>query len=649
MKRLSLKQKLFGLAALTSVLGAAIGVTGYRGIQKLDAATREIQLHNEALRNHLEGDMMHDALRADVLAALIAAESRDPKARQQVFDDLKAHTEWFRERLEANQKLPLPENIEHALAGVGSALDAYIRDAGLMVDLAFQDRSAALQRQPAFLKTFSELEGKLSEVSDRIEDGSKQTQAAGDVTLRSVRTTLIGIACFAVIGIFSLVLLLNRDLSNRLRQLVQGMDSLDSGCIESLGTASEAMAQGDLSVKVNISTQPIEVSTSDELGAVSATFNRIVERSRRTGAAFDHMQAILRDLVAETNRLSHAALDGNLSSRGDADKFHGGFRELVSGINATLDATLDPINETASALERVAGRDLTPRVTGDYRGGHAKIKDSFNAALEKLQAALSETSSASQQVSAAATQISSGSQSLAQGASRQAGTLEEVSASLQEMSSATRETAGNAREARSLSDAAHAATEQGVSRMNGLSKAIDRIKASADATAKIVKTIDEIAFQTNLLALNAAVEAARAGDAGKGFAVVAEEVRNLAMRSAEAAKNTTNLIEESVSNASSGVSLNREVLESLSEINGHVRKVTEMMAEIASASDRQNQGVEQINAAVEQMNQVTQQTAANSEESASAAEELSGQAREMQSLVAGFKLSAERNHAGRVC
>ena len=270
----------------------------------------------------------------------------------------------------------------------------------------------------------------------------------------------------------------------------------------------------------------------------------------------------------------------------------------------------------------------------------------MNTAGSSLAQALSQVSSASQQITAVSGQISGSSQALSSSATAQASSLEEVSSSLQEMSSMTKQNASNAKEARSMSDGARGTAAKGVDSMKRLSEAINRIKASSDSTAKIVKTIDEIAFQTNLLALNAAVEAARAGDAGKGFAVVAEEVRNLAMRSAEAAKNTSNLIEESVKNAEGGVSINQEVLANLREINEQVNKVSEVMAEIASASDQQSQGIDQITMAVQQMSDMTQQNAANSEESAASALELDNLAHKMQTMVDAFRLGAQNADSG---
>jgi len=241
--------------------------------------------------------------------------------------------------------------------------------------------------------------------------------------------------------------------------------------------------------------------------------------------------------------------------------------------------------------------------------------------------------SSSDQTSSAAGQVSSASQSLAEGTSSQASAIEETSSTMEEMTSMTRQNAANANEAKNIAEATKSAADKGADAMTKMSAAIDDIKKSSDETAKIVKTIDEIAFQTNLLALNAAVEAARAGEAGKGFAVVAEEVRNLAQRSAEAAKNTANMIEASVKNADNGVHISREVGDSLNEIADAARKVNDLVGEISAASTEQAQGIEQISKAVLQMDQVTQQAAANAEESASASEELSAQAEELRRMV----------------
>ena len=243
-------------------------------------------------------------------------------------------------------------------------------------------------------------------------------------------------------------------------------------------------------------------------------------------------------------------------------------------------------------------------------------------------------SSGAEQVSSASGQVASSSQSQAEGASQQASALEETSSSLEEMAAQTRQNAENSEQAeRAMNDAAKM-VESGVVSMERMSAAISEIKASSGETSKIIKTIDEIAFQTNLLALNAAVEAARAGEAGKGFAVVAEEVRNLARRSAEAAQNTSELIEKSQENADNGVSVTEDVSKQLLSIQESSKKVNALISEISAASKEQAQGIDQVNTGVSEMDKVVQQNAADSEESASAAEELSSQAAEMERMVA---------------
>jgi len=251
-----------------------------------------------------------------------------------------------------------------------------------------------------------------------------------------------------------------------------------------------------------------------------------------------------------------------------------------------------------------------------------------------IKRAINGLSEGAEQVAAAATQVSSASQSLAQGSSQQAAAIEETSASLEEMSGMTRQNADNASQADSLMQEAAQVVDGANRSMEELIKSMKEVSAASEETAKIIKTIDEIAFQTNLLALNAAVEAARAGEAGAGFAVVADEVRNLAMRAAEAAKNTANLIEGTVLKVKHGAELVEKTGGDFSRVSASTAKVKGLVAEIAAASNEQAQGVGQVNQAVNEMNSVTQQVAANAEESAASAEELNSQAEQMKGYVA---------------
>ncbi len=308
---------------------------------------------------------------------------------------------------------------------------------------------------------------------------------------------------------------------------------------------------------------------------------------------------------------------------------------------ATASGIVENINKLETALSeqmasisaRTAGIVVTITIVGVLIGiGLAfLITRSIVKPINEIIATLR---SGSEQVASASEQLSASSENLSENANQQASSLEEVSSSLEEITSMTRQNGENSTQVNGLMNNTNDQVKQGLNSMQSLGHAINQIKESSDATAHIIKTIDEIAMQTNLLALNAAVEAARAGEAGRGFAVVAEEVRNLAQRSAEAAKNTASLISEAQKNAENGVGLADTTSGVINDIAQGSEKVAALIAEIAAASKEQGEGIEQINTAVGQMDQVTQHNAANAEESSSASEELSSQAQTLNAMVA---------------
>ncbi|MBN2008488.1 HAMP domain-containing protein [candidate division KSB1 bacterium] len=411
--------------------------------------------------------------------------------------------------------------------------------------------------------------------------------------------------------------------------------------LEQVVDLAKAIEGGDLNTH-------IEAPSKDEIGRLCTSLNQMSTTLWTNQNKVNTLIEMSKDVAREVNRTVEKLKNGFISERANIGNASGEFRQMVEGINASLDAVVQPLHEANDVLDQLAKRNLTVRMTGSYTGELSEFKSNMNSAIQNLEEAMGQVSSGALQVSSGAQHISSGSQSLAQGTSEQASSLQEIASSLQEMNSMTRQNAENTNQAQSISANAGTITDQGMASMQRLSDVMSRIKESSDKTGKVLKTIDDIAFQTNLLALNAAVEAARAGEAGKGFAVVAEEVRNLAMRSAEAAKNTSTLIQDAVQNAEEGVNVNDEVYRNLMAISDEVQKVNKVMNEIAVATAQQTQGINQINSAVDQLNQLTQQNAANSEESASTAEQLSSQANEMQHLVQSFKLSSTTGRKHRV-
>ena len=479
---LSVNQKVGSLVLLASATMLAFaGVVFYEFEQNVKNE-RDLETISTALTNHLEADMMHDALRSDVLSATLAGIKKDESAGKDVLKELDNHIGIFRTAIEKSEKLDLDDSTKAALASVEQPLNEYTKLASELAKKAIQDPAAGESGMADFGKKFQDLERSMSTASGLIESRAEAIKASAEASKKLFLN-------FLFVGIGVSILLLN----------------------------------------------------------------------------------VVGWIVAKS------------------------------------------------------------------------IPRSFMLLIDRLAIGAA-------QIESASGHIASSSESLASSTTEQAASLEETSASLEEIASMTKNNAENSREAKDLTGAMREVADTGASDMDKMAHAMAAIKESSNNIAKIIKTIDEIAFQTNILALNAAVEAARAGEAGMGFAVVAEEVRNLALRSASAARETAEKIEDSIQKSSAGVQINAKVSLSLADIVSKARQADELVAQISIASNEQSQGIDQINSSVSQMDAMTQNNAAGAEESANVSADLRTQStqltqlvQELQTLVGGKSSGAKRS------
>ncbi|MBK7258285.1 MAG: methyl-accepting chemotaxis protein [Ignavibacteriae bacterium] len=441
------------------------------------------------------------------------------------------------------------------------------------------------------------------------------------------------------------------------RKIVEGVNSTLDAVIGPLNVAAEyvdRISKGDIPAKISDS--------------YNGDFNEIKNNLNR---AIDAVNA----LVADARMLAEAAMEGRLKTRADAAKHEGDFRKIVQGVNDTLDAVIKPVQEGSSTLAVMATGDLTVRMAGDYRGDLQLIKESINKVGSSLADALRKVSEAVSATATASTQISSSTEEMAAGAHEQTSQAGEVASAVEEMTKTIMENSKNASVAADTAKQARVSAEQGgqvvgetVDGMRRIAQVVNKsaqtvkeLGRSSDQIGEIIGVIDDIADQTNLLALNAAIEAARAGEQGRGFAVVADEVRKLAERTTKATKEIAGMIkkiqsdttgavtsmEEGTNEVERGIELADKAGASLKEIVGVSQKVTDMVTQIAAASEEQSSASEEISKNVESISKVTGETAQGTQQIARAAEGLNQLTNTLQELIGQFRVTRAGDHGGR--
>ena len=592
----TINHKVMGAGAAVMLLCTASAGAGLWSTTRLDGALQNANVSAAVLRNHMEADMMHDALRADVLSSQLAGDASSGITIDGVRKDLTEHTALFRKAIADNDALATDPASRAALAEVKAPLDTYIKSAGQMVDMAGVGHAAAVAAMPGFMKQFSTLEGAMSEASDKIEAASNAAAArAKSVALFS--EILMTVAVLAGVVFAGILIVISRAAIVRpVLNLAGDMRRLAAG-------------QNDITVS--------GAGRADEIGEMAKS----VEVFRQSGIERARLEAEAAGFQQE--------LDRKLRDMEAAFEVAGREQKAV-------------VDVMAKGLASLAGGDLSTRIAAQVASDYIALKNDFNAAAAGLEDAIRTIAGVAGQIGSGTQEIAQASNDLSRRTEQQAASLEETAAALDEIAATVRQTADGA--ARATTEVASARTdaERSGQVVGQAVAAMDAIEDSSRQITQIIGVIDEIAFQTNLLALNAGVEAARAGDAGRGFAVVAQEVRALAQRSAEAAKEIKTLISTSSQQVGAGVDLVGQTGEALNRIVGRVAAIDDLVRQISSSSQEQASGLAEVNTAVNHMDQVVQQNAAMVEQATAATHSLKGETAQLVLLVGRFKTGGER-------